>query len=311
MSGLRVSLSAFVTLLLALPAAAQSFTPLTPTPEQLARCEAYPERGRESCRETFTIPSLVLPKAPEAFDPFGVAHMALYKPEGNGPFPAIILLHHCAGLGAHLIDWAKAALAQGYAVLVLDSFQQRYQGSTCNGGNRLPIIPMRTRDAFEALQHLASFAFIDKRRVAAIGFSQGGRVAFRLASPREARSFSPAGLRFAAVVSVYGRCVDPIRNIRFIMPDSDTPMLALMGEKDRDGDPAYCLPALEEVKARGIPVDWHVFPGLGHAWDQPNNSTARMVTQGSGTNLFFYSAEATEESRRRAFDFLAQQVKAK
>jgi dienelactone hydrolase len=80
----------------------------------------------------------------------------------------------------------------------------------------------------------------------------------------------------------------------------------VLGEKDQDGDPAQCSPRLEQVKARGILVKWHVFPGLGHAWDQPQKRIARMVTQGSGTTLFFYSVEATEESRKLAFRFLAR-----
>ena len=48
----------------AVPAWAQGFTPVTPTSEQLARCDALAERLRDSCRETFAIPSLTLPKAP-------------------------------------------------------------------------------------------------------------------------------------------------------------------------------------------------------------------------------------------------------
>lgn len=307
---LRGCLLALSMVLAAMPAAAQSHHPAAATPEQLARCAALGERLREICRDTYAIPPLVLPRAPEAFDPLGVPHMALYKPDGNGPFPAIILLHHCGGLGPHLLGWARVALAQGYVVLVLDSFQQRNQGSTCAGMNRL-VMSMRTRDAFEALQHLSSFAFIDARRVAAIGFSQGGRVAFRVASPRVAQIYAPSALRFAATVSVYGRCVDPRSKVRFVLPDSNTPILALLGEKDTDGDPTYCLPALEEIKARGVPVEWHVFPGLGHAWDQPQNRKARMITQGSGTTLFYYSAEATEQSYKLALDFLARFLKAK
>ncbi len=48
--------------------------------------------------------------------------MALYKPEGAGPFPALVLLHQCAGLGdgrrfqnVSMLDWAKEAVARRLA----------------------------------------------------------------------------------------------------------------------------------------------------------------------------------------------------
>ena len=31
----------------------------------------------------------------------GVLHAQLYKPEGAGPFPTVIALHGCGGLGGH------------------------------------------------------------------------------------------------------------------------------------------------------------------------------------------------------------------
>ena len=42
--------------------------------------------------------------------------MAMLKPDGAGPFPAIVLFHQCSGLNATLVDWAKEAVARGYVV---------------------------------------------------------------------------------------------------------------------------------------------------------------------------------------------------
>ena len=80
---LRGCLLVLALVMAALPAAAQS---VTPTAEQLARCAALAGKLGEICRDTYAIPPLVLPKAPEAFDALSVPHMALYKPDGNGPF---------------------------------------------------------------------------------------------------------------------------------------------------------------------------------------------------------------------------------
>ena len=50
----------------------------------------------------------------------GVLHAQLYKPDGDGPFPSVIALHGCGGLGGHsepvqprYRDWAEQLLAAG------------------------------------------------------------------------------------------------------------------------------------------------------------------------------------------------------
>jgi hypothetical protein len=55
----------------------------------------------------------------------------IQKPDGPGPFPSIIVLHGCAGLGSlfnpHLAHnfWPDLLVSWGYAVLVVDSFVTR------------------------------------------------------------------------------------------------------------------------------------------------------------------------------------------
>ena len=98
----------------------------------------------------------------------------LAKPEGAGPFPAVIGLHGCAGmpdttkrkLVDELVGWA-------YVVLLVDSFATRDIEHACTGG--FPLIgDMRRSDAYGALAFLARQTFVDPQRVAAVGFSQGG-----------------------------------------------------------------------------------------------------------------------------------------
>src|ERR1700754_4492933 len=65
----------------------------------------------------------------------GVLHAQLYKPEGEGPFPTVIALHGCGGLGNHsepvlprYRDWAEQLLKAGHAVLLPDSYGSRGLG---------------------------------------------------------------------------------------------------------------------------------------------------------------------------------------
>ena len=59
-------------------------------------------------------------------------HAQLYRPDGDGPFPTVIALHSCGGLGGHseavaprYRDWAEQLLKAGYAVLLPDSYGSR------------------------------------------------------------------------------------------------------------------------------------------------------------------------------------------
>ena len=51
------------------------------------------------------------------------------KPDGGGPFPAIVLLHDCSGLGPRSSGsparWAKELTGKGYVVILPDSFSPR------------------------------------------------------------------------------------------------------------------------------------------------------------------------------------------
>src|SRR5512137_2854507 len=53
----------------------------------------------------------------------------LIKPDGAGPFPAIVIMHDCSGLGPRSsgapMRWAQELVPQGYVVLVPDSFSPR------------------------------------------------------------------------------------------------------------------------------------------------------------------------------------------
>jgi dienelactone hydrolase len=50
----------------------------------------------------------------------------LAKPEGKGPFPAVVLLHTCGGVKPHVsVDWPNYLTGLGHVVLTVDSFGPR------------------------------------------------------------------------------------------------------------------------------------------------------------------------------------------
>src|SRR5262245_46463197 len=80
--------------------------------------------------------------APEPVEIDGKLKGALYRPEGNGPFPAIVALHGCDGLLGKSImapryaDWGERLAAGGFVVLFPDSFAAREIGPQCGAAQR-------------------------------------------------------------------------------------------------------------------------------------------------------------------------------
>jgi dienelactone hydrolase len=94
----------------------------------------------------------------------------LTRPPGDGPFPAVVLMHGCGGIHAHVKEvWPERLVSWGYVTLVVDSFTTRNIENSCK-----TYLPDRVFDAYGALDFLTKSGFVDARRVALMGFSAGG-----------------------------------------------------------------------------------------------------------------------------------------
>ncbi|NTV56888.1 MAG: prolyl oligopeptidase family serine peptidase, partial [Deltaproteobacteria bacterium] len=107
----------------------------------------------------------------------------LFKPEGQGPFPALVALHGCSGLFTTSgrfqrrdLDWAKRLQSLGYVVLFPDSLTPRGVQEICTRKDIGGAMPFRERprDARGALRWLQSQPFVRKDRIGLLGWSNGG-----------------------------------------------------------------------------------------------------------------------------------------
>src|SRR5262249_51444488 len=72
----------------------------------------------------------------------------LRRPAGAGPFPAIVLLHGCAGNWKGLDErWGRQIAPWGYVTLTVDSFGPRGIDNTCTSGSPADM----AFDAYRAL----------------------------------------------------------------------------------------------------------------------------------------------------------------
>lgn len=204
----------------------------------------------------------------------------LFRPAGNGPFPAIVFAHGCYGMfargsagafGSRDIFWATTMSQQGYVVLMVDSFGPRQHGEMCSqSGFDQQLYLKRPRDAYGALAYLQTQPFVRADHVGIMGWSQGGGVI--LLSIRSASLGRPAdlppGRDFRVAVAFYpAACADKSHTQPW---SSNIPLLVLMGEGDVWTAAGPCKAFLQGVKARGSPIDSVFYPGAYHDFDYPD-----------------------------------------
>lgn len=205
----------------------------------------------------------------------------LAKPEGDGPFPAVVLLHTCGGVQRHVSrDWPAFLTENGYAALTVDTFGSRNAGR-CPAARHLGGATMR-RDAYGALDYLASRPDIVPDQIGVMGFSLGGRAIEAIA---EQSIKSPEGRNFKAGIAFYGGCS--------VIRDPSFPVLEIIGRNDTNS--YYC--------SGGSFKNWSVkiLPGAYHAFDQPQITSMRTV---SGGHSAIYDRTATDKARELTRRFL-------
>jgi dienelactone hydrolase len=259
----------------------------TPAPaEELIRLESIPFRAAE-IQLRAEIERGKIPKPPDTVEAY------LSKPEGDGPFPAIVYLHGCGGLSKSRRD-AIAGLMTGwgYVTLAVDSFATRGLKHSCDN-----LVSNREGDALAALRHLSAQRFVDPQRIAVVGSSQGAIVALQLASTRPNFFAVPDDLKFKAVVAYYPEC-------SFATEQLSLPAIILIGERDDWTPAADCERWMARRAGKGAPVKLVVYPGAYHSFDNPDLGKEPLYVFGHWVK---YDADATQRSVAEMRDFLAAQ----
>jgi len=260
-------------------------------------------------------PDLTFPSEASELSMFSQLSMGIWKPEGNGPFPAVIIVHSCAGVKGHIAHWRKEAVRRGYAAFVMDSFTARGSPS-CR-----PLAPATmdrgVKDIFDATAHLATLPFVDKSRIAAVGFSWGAMAGMLSASAKYGAEGSPGKSPPGAIASLYPSCeIRPFGNFRgneYLRQDVATPTLVLMGGQDTESPADECVSRLEKLKDRSAPVEWHVFKTATHCWDcsdQHNHRWTPPWAEGR-TSHYLYDEAITAQSVDLVFDFFRRRLPSK
>ncbi|MFG1479503.1 prolyl oligopeptidase family serine peptidase [Xanthobacter sp. V4C-4] len=189
---------------------------------------------------------------------------------GGAPEALVVLLHGYGADGRDLIDLGHAWAS----LLPRAAFVSPHAPEPCG---QAPVgrqwFPLTFRDPHELTRGAEAAApllraFLETElaklslppeRFALVGFSQGAMMALKAGL---ADDFRPAG-----VVAFSGMWVDAAtpRSIPF----RDPPPILMMHGEDDEVIPAQALfGSAKALAAAGVPVEWHLSPGLGHGIDE-------------------------------------------
>ena len=231
----------------------------------------------------------------------------LFRPEGAGSFPAVLLLHGSGGLAprstrgrAFYTEMAEWLRSQGYVAFLIDSFSARqlpYRGAG--------VTAMRSYDrAFDvlgAIKHLETLPYVRSDKIAVLGWSHGGGAAIA-ARNRQGRH---SELRVSASIAYYPPCRD------FSWFSGTTPLLILMGDQDLLTPADDCRPLAADARKRGQPVELIVYPNATHAFDGESLPLSGVyLGPGLGKGeVLKYSPEAHRDAQERTRLFLERHLK--
>ena len=239
----------------------------------------------------------------------------LVRPAGEGPFPAVVQLHGCAGLEAQSYRWARWLADHGYVALVVDSFGPRNAKGDCRSNPDEPPITARFDDAFGALRYLQSQPYVRRDRIGAIGWSQGGVYAMAVINGPSLERAEKRGVElprdgFAAGIGVYpGGCFSLV-NEQVVRP-----LLVLIGGAD-DWTPAEkCAEMVNAMKSRGADATLVIYPGAYHYFDVEGRRREVLAEVendskpgGFGATVS-YQPEAAADAYHQVEVFLARHLK--
>jgi carboxymethylenebutenolidase len=220
--------------------------------------------------QTITTPATGL-VAGEVKVPSGGVDLPAYRaaPEGNGPFPVVLVAHEIFGVHEHIKDVCRRFAAAGYYAIATDLFAREGDASAEKDLQKLMSgIVAKTPDAEVAADLDATLAFAEKSgaadvsRAAVAGFCWGGR---------EVWLYAAHNPKLKAGLAWYGPLARPHTDLQptnppDIVAELKVPVLGQYGGQD-NSIPIVQIKAMQEkLAAAGGQSRIVVYPDAGHGF---------------------------------------------
>ena len=202
----------------------------------------------------------------------------LAHPAGNGPWPAVLVIHENRGVNPYIEDVARRLAVAGFLALAPDGLTPLggYPGNDDDGRDlqaKLDQAKLRI-DMLNGAQFLKKHP-LSTGKLGATGFCWGGGTTNFLAAA--------LGSDLQGAVPYYGVAADTAS-----VPKIKAPLLAHLAEQDPRVNETYTTYE-QELKKAGVPHEIRMYPGTQHGFH--NDSTPR------------YNKEAAQRSWDRTLAF--------
>ncbi len=180
----------------------------------------------------------------------------LSVPAGEGPFPALVIIHEWNGLQERVRQLADDFAAEGYVTLAADLFQGR---TGANPTENMALVQEAQEDPAAMIANLnAAVAYLKVRpdvtgRIGAMGWCFGGGVAL---------SFGLDGANHEATAIFYGRLVDDPEVVAAL----DHEVYGTFAALDRGPSPESVAAFEAALRAAGIQNDLHIYDEVNHGF---------------------------------------------
>ncbi len=253
----------------------------------------------------------------------------LFLPDGGGRHPAVVMLHgragsyssrvnkECTFVGQHTrsacnastlskrhMEWGRFWAERGYLALHVDSFGPRgkahgFGRGTHDDPEREDVNERTVRpfDAYGALAYLRTRDDVVAERVGVQGWSNGGSTVLNaMGAHNPVLDHPTTASGFRAALALYPGCgKESLYDATF---RAYGPLTVLLAGADEEVSPVICQHVLERAKTAGSPVEFTVYEGASHGFDDPAESR-----QGVEANH-----AATEAAKTRAETFFREML---
>jgi carboxymethylenebutenolidase len=209
----------------------------------------------------------------------------LARPEGDDPFPAIVVIHEAFGLNENIKDITRRFANEGYVALGVDLFAGRNRavcmfsfmsGMLLNSLNHRGISDLKA-----TLTFLSEQPGVENTRLGAIGFCMGGGFAIAWACTDN---------RLKAIAPFYASNPRPLQAVARLCP-----VVGSYPTGDFTTPQGHKLEAALEI--HNIPHDIKFYPGAKHSFFNDQRRS--------------YNPAAAEDSWQRVLTFFKEQVGAR
>ena len=219
----------------------------------------------------------------------GALSVAVLKPEGQGPFPAVVILHGTHGFGREYVEIARSLARDGMVAVTGCWFKGGYGAGTSfitpiECSDAPPLSAASSDTAFLAVSALVDAARkqpeVRADRIALFGHSRGGGAALEY--------FLRKGGVQALVLNSAGYSDEIIGKA----PQITVPVLMLHGTADSPADGGSAMTDIQRARRFAEAI-------------QPVNKSVEVVYyRGSPHNGFFSGPKQHQEEMQRIGDFL-------